>query len=99
MPTDSPRLIPVPRWAVAVVTEHADARAHTPQEARAFEALQAAMDADSCLAPFTPLQIRGASPSTIGALVDALRADMDRLGVASLHAHPVGVDIVLRREG
>ena len=143
MPTDSPRMIPVLRWAVAVVTEHADARAHTPQEARALEALQAAMDAASAEQepPEQPradqseesrdrakrarlgtdridsmryalgfdvgaaidrsviAAFRAPRPTTIGAMLDNLRVDMGRLGVASLHAHPVGVDIVLRREG
>ena len=95
MPTDSPRMIPVLRWAVAVVTEHADARAHDPREARAFEALDLALVMADASDPPEPTE----HPSTIGAMLDALRADMERLGVVSLHAHPVGVDIVLRREG
>lgn len=133
MPTDSPRrMIPVPRESLARVLQHAAGRAHSdPAEARAWEALQAALDNAAKCPTAQPIwswgepekphidsmryglgfdigaaidrsviaALRPARPATIGALLDALRADMERLGVASLHAHPVGVDIVLRREG
>ena len=134
MPTDSPRLIPVPRESLARVLLHAASRAHSdPAEARAWEALQAALDdaakrdtaqpiwswgggepakphidavrfaigiePGSNPPRFSTFAIHDPRPTTVGALVDALRADMDRLGVVSLHAHPYGVDIVLRREG
>ena len=96
MPTDSPRLIPVPRESLARVLQHAAGRAHSdPAESRAWEALQAAMDAAASPAPFAPLPIHAPRPTTIGALVDALRADMERLRIRQLEVTQRGIVVDL----
>lgn len=92
-----PTMIPVPRESLARVLLHAASRAHgDPAEARAWEALQAALDADACLAPFASLPIHAPRPSTVGAMLDGLRADMERLGVVHVEVGPVSVHFMLR---
>ena len=96
-----PTLIQVPREPPARVLQHAASRASAdPAEARAWEALQATLDSAAKPSCSSTLVIRVERPSTVGAMLDALRADMDRLGVVHVEVGPRRVFVMLRaREG